>query len=139
MFRKEVAVPYPVIVPDRRTEYVDRDITVNRAPTDESVKLLREMEHKAESEVIKAVRVGDTSFECVMHYSLDPMQDQTTLRAIFKVNGKQMTATVQIDPREFEPGTGLHKPFEALRDEIAKVLAGEILHDAFIGAMSKRF
>jgi hypothetical protein len=38
----------PIILERTRTEtqYVDRDITINRAPTDESVKLLREMEER---------------------------------------------------------------------------------------------
>ena len=63
----EPAEPNVVFVPVERTrtEYVTRNVNVteHRAPTDESVKLLREMEAKAEAEVIKAVAVGNQSFE----------------------------------------------------------------------------
>lgn len=41
------------------TRYVDRNVTINehRAPTDESVKLLKEMEEKAEAKLIEAIRL----------------------------------------------------------------------------------
>ena len=61
-----------------RTEYVDRHVTVTekRAPTDESVKLLREMEAKAEAEVVKAVSVSNSTFECVIHQQIDNLSDR---------------------------------------------------------------
>ena len=56
-----------ILAPGRtRTEYVTREVHEHRAPTDESVKLLREMEQKARDQVIEAImksaktgKVGD--------------------------------------------------------------------------------
>lgn len=134
--KKEPAV---VLVPvDRpRTQYVDRHVTIEekRAPTDESVKLLREMEAKAEAEIVKAVQVSSQHFECVVHCALDEMSDQMRWRAIFKLNGKQMTAVVSVD----RPERDLAVPFAKLRDEMAKVIAGEVLNDAFCAVFRNRF
>lgn len=124
-----------------RTQYVDRHVTIteNRAPTDDSVKLLREMEAKAEAEVIKAVSVSNALFECVVHQHRDAMSDRMQWRAIFKLNGKQMTADAETDPRKssaYMPDA--RENFAALRDEMAKVIAGEILNDAFVALMRER-
>ena len=131
-----------VIQPPARTEYVDRHVTITekRAPTDESVKLLREMEAKAEAEVIKAVSVGNSTFECVVHQVRDHMSDMMQSRAIFKLNGKQMTAKVETDPRKSGPHMdGVRDVFDKLSDEMAKVITREILNDAFIATMRQRF
>ena len=121
-----------------RTEYVDRHITIEerRAPTDASVALLREMEAKAEAEVIKSVVVGDTTFECVVHHFRDEMSDLTWWRAIFKLNEKQMIAEATTYPRQQNHP---RDHFVALRNEMAKVIAGEVLNAAFLDLMRERF
>lgn len=129
-----------IIEQPTRTEYVTREVNVHehRAPTDESVALLREMESAAKDEVIKAVRVADTRFECVVHTWLDFMSDSTKYRAIFSLNGKNLTADAEM-PR------GRHRPvkptdeFELLREEMARVIAAEVLNDAFVALMRERF
>ena len=92
--------PNIVVVPvpgETRTEYVTREVHEHRAPTDASVKLLREMEQAAEAKVIDAVRVGNTSFECVVRRERDEMNDQVLFRAVFKLNGRQETADYRCD------------------------------------------
>lgn len=133
-----------VIQPPARTEYVDRHVTITekRAPTDESVKLLREMEQKAEAEVIKSVSVGNSSFECVVHQIMDNMSDKMIWRAVFKLNGKQMAATVETAPRrerQVSQMAAMDEAFAKLRDEMAKVIAGEVLNDAFVATMRQRY
>lgn len=129
-----------VVEQPTRTQYVDRDVTIHehRAPTDQSVQMLREMEAKAEAEVVKAVRVGDTSFECVVHQTLDAMSDSMRWNAIFKLNGKQMHVSVETPRDRFIGADEMRKSFTALRDEMAKTIADEVLHDAFIAVMRQR-
>ncbi len=124
-----------VIQPPARTECVDRHVTITekRAPTDDSVKLLREMEQKAKAEVIKSVSVGNSVFECVVHHAHDMMSDKLRWRAVFKLNGKQMTADIETSPYES------NLPADRLRDEMAKVIASEVLNDAFVALMRQRF
>lgn len=139
----ETTEPNIVVVPVERTrtEYVTRTVNVHehRAPTDESVRLLREMQEKAEAEVVKSVSVSNTLFECVLHQHIDNLSDRMFWRAIFKLNGKQMTATNESDPRRRNYGPDARDNFAELRDEMAKVVATEILNDAFVAAMRARF
>ena len=123
-----------VILPEPRTTYVDRHVTVNRAPTDESVRLLREMEAKAEAQVIQAVRVDNTTFSCVVHQSLDNLSDRMRWRAVFKLNGHKMQAEVDTNPRDDDGDN-----FRALRDEVAKVIAQQVLGEAFAALLRERF
>lgn len=109
------------------------NVTEKRAPTDESVALLREMEAKAEAEVLKAVKVDANSFSCVVHHGLDNMSDRVLWRAIFDLNGKKMDVKVATDPRDAD-----WQHFDALRDEMAKEIAGRILNDAFVRAIRER-
>ncbi len=110
-----------MIAPARSiTEY--RYVTEKRAPIDESVKLLREMEGAARAEVIKAVAVENNAFNCVFHHARDPASDRVMLKAVFMLNGHKMTAEVSA-PRD----TNVGETFVALRDEIARVIATEML------------
>lgn len=126
----------PVIIHDTRTEYVTKDVHVHRAPTDKSVELLREMETAARKEVDKAVSVQNTEFACVVHRAHDQMSDSVKLKALFKLNGKPFSATVE---KQRNAGDTPQDEFARLRDEVAKVIAGEVLHAAFVGEMRNRF
>jgi hypothetical protein len=140
MTEPETREPNIVIVEQpTRTQYVDRHVTITekRAPTDDSVKLLREMEQKAEAEVIKAVQIGNATFECVVHQSRDMMSDLMRWRAVFKLNGKQMIANIETNPRE-DGGANLQGAMTKLRDEMAKVIASEVLNDGFVALMRQR-
>src|SRR6185369_4164674 len=105
-----------------RTEYVTREVHEHRAPTDDSVKLLREMEAKAREQVIQAVHVGDTTFECVCHMQKNHTDGSTTLMAIFSLNGKKMTAEFN----EQEWRSDKFKMVEGLRAAVADKISREV-------------
>lgn len=111
-----------------RTEYVTREIHEHRAPTDQSVALLKEMEAAAKDKIVDAVHVGDSYFECVVHIEKDLIADCTRMRAVFKLNGHCETADHVFRPRN--PGDELTAA-NALRDEVAKVIASKMLASAF--------
>ena len=124
--------PQVVVLPvsgETRTEYVTREVHEHRAPTDASVKLLREMEQAAEAKVIEAVRVGNTSFECVVHQAHDVMSDQVLFRAVFKLNGQQETADYRCACRKMDD---VGDAWRNLRDEIAKVIATRMIEGALV-------
>jgi hypothetical protein len=113
-----------VLAPSRtQTQFVTREVREHRAPTDESVKLLREMEQKAKDQVIEAVHVGDTTFECVVHKSRLPMDDAIEVMAIFSLNGKKLTVT----HRENTWRTTEEAMMVALRDKMAAEIATAVL------------
>lgn len=113
-----------------RTDYVTREIHEHRAPTDESVRLLKELEEKAEAKIIETIRIADTSFECVVHQFLEAMTMDTVLRAVFSLNGKKHKAEHRFQ-ESIRDRMDHQKEFTALRDEVAKVIATEMICDAF--------
>lgn len=131
MFKKQQSPP--LIIHDTRTEYVTTtvNVTEKRAPTDESVRLLGEMERAAEQRVIESIRVGDMVFKCVVHSHADMLNDQRVLVAVFSLNGKQMKAEHRVSTRDdrSDPGAAIR----GLRDEMAKVIATSVLTPALAG------
>lgn len=120
--------PVVVVTTPTRTEYVTREVHEHRASTDASVALLKEMEDAARAKVDDAIHVSNTAFECVVQIEKDAMNDCTWLRAVFKLNGQTETAKHSFRPRE--PGDEL-TAVNALRDQIAKVIASKMLASAF--------
>jgi negative regulator of sigma E activity len=103
-------------------------VTEKRAPTDQSVALLKEMEEAARKKVIETIVVADTSFECKIHKVFDVMSDQDMYAITYKMNGLQRNLTVRID--RFKNFT----PVEVaciIRDKVAVDIANEMIATAF--------
>lgn len=140
LFAKDRLVPVPV-GPSRVDVHTDIDVTVKRAPTDESVKLLREMEAAAKAEVLKTVRVSDGVFDGVVHHFKDGLNAQDVWHCVFKVNGQRMEAEV----RRFWHTKGRYEPealaeiYQELADEVGRVMAREALRVPFLKATQNLF
>ena len=61
-------------------------VTEKRAPTDESVRLLKEMEHAAAEKLLESVRVENCGIDAVMHRYEDYLTQQTKFLIIYKLN-----------------------------------------------------
>ena len=98
----------------RHTHYV----TEKRAPTDESVRLLKEMEEKADGKRIASLRLPSNHLDGVVHFERDFASQKFVARAHFKVNGHQLqvSADCWIDDG---PEAALDKVKEAVAKEIA--------------------
>ena len=88
-----------------------------RAPTDESVRLLREMEDKAREQVVEAMRLTSASVEAVVHRHDDPMDLKTHFKIHYKLNGI---------PREVKLWTEDRAKIEEKLDAIWKRIAEDI-------------
>lgn len=122
MFNRTVIVPH--------TEHVTHEVTKHihhhRAPTDDSVRLLKELEEKAQAKIIEAVHVGDTTFDCVVHFQRTMIDDNVCLLAVFSLNGKKIT----VEHKERQDRYDRREAFLALRDAMAKEIAGQVLAPA---------
>jgi len=112
---------------------VNTTITEKRAPTDESVRLLREMEDKAKQEVIKAVEVKDNNFSAVLHHMHDYLSCCTKLRLIYSINGKKLTTDYSISDFKNNPDEWIPE----LVDTVAKDIASHILRDPVTNALKQ--
>ena len=112
-----------------RHEHGPTNVTVKRAPTDDSVRLLKEMEKAAQDKLISSVRVESNAFKCVVHQCLNYEADDVKLRAIFDLNGKQMTVEVEGAMRERREDERVI--WRRLVDAIAKEIATQAIEEAF--------
>ena len=112
-------------------EYITRDVHHHRAPTDESVRLLKEMEQAARDKIIDAIRLEGNGFNCVVHVMLDAMSDQRITRAVFMINGHREEVEVRTPMLDSEP----KKIAEELRDAIARKIATIMLGDKVLSPL----
>lgn len=126
--------PNVVVVDNSRTESVTRHVTVEekRAPTDDSVRLLREMEQKARDQVEQSINVGGNGFECVVNIVKEAMSMDTVAVAIFKLNGKSMRAEARVRGWDNLDTSDLAGK---LRDAVAQQVAIEVLTPSLYAVM----
>ena len=140
MNRKDLAlIGVGAALASRRTErvYERTETHEHRAPTDESVRLLKEMQEKAEAKVLSALTIEGNGFNCVIHSMLDGMQWKTVVRAVFDLNGKRMTAEASADADGDQDSRA--QLLLDLRDKIATKIANEVLENALRGVQGKLF
>ena len=119
------------------TEYVTRtvNITETRAPTDESVRLLKEMEEAARNKVDQSIRLDGNDFKCVVEIMQDAMSDQRVAYAVFELNGKRMTAEHRVSRRDDNPAALAI----GIRDEIAKTIATAVIGAALSESIRRAY
>jgi hypothetical protein len=115
-----------------QTEYVVREVHEHRAPTDDSARLLREMEASAEAKVIKSVRVENCPIDCVIQVMEDAMNDDRIARAVMKINGATIVAEARAGLRDQGQGELLQR----LKDDAAQKIATKLVFDA-LGTMER--
>ena len=112
-----------------RTEYINKDVNVKeyKAPTDESVKLLNEMQEKTLANIIKQFSVQDNDFNFgVMSYK-NPIRYTTEVLVKFTLNRKQYEVKTDVD--EFKDRDGQIKDiYKAVCDKLAVIFTEGVLH-----------
>jgi len=122
-----------------RTEYVTKEVIEKRAPTDESVKLLREMEAAAQAEVIKALKIEGNGFTAHVDLLKDVAQPYLLIaRAVYDLNGTRHVVRVDVDHLNPEGFDAERKLFIKLRDKVAEKIAEEALMPAFMDHITRR-
>lgn len=115
-----------------RTECGPREINVeeHRAPTDESVRLLREMEKEAESKLTSVNRIENSLVDAVWYVIEDPICFDIKIKVVFKLNGHQFEKTIVLDKTDFYFKSGAQKVVEAIADQISRMITIELLRNA---------
>lgn len=117
------------------TREVARDVNVTvtekRAPTDESVRLLREMEQKAEQRIEQTARVEDCDFDIVIHRRHDAMNVEDQFALIYRVNGRKVRVDHHFRPKAAERRDEERERLaQELRQALADSIAVEVLSRA---------
>lgn len=113
---------------DRYPQNTTVNVTEKRAPTDESVRLLKEMEEAARNKVLETIVVADTSFECKIHKMVDPINDQDVYNVVFSLGKQKRRTEVRVDKyRKLTP----QEVAVAIRDAVAVDISNHLLATAF--------
>lgn len=108
--------------PRETTQYVTTKVVEKRAPTDESVRLLAEMEKAARDKIIGSIPLTDNALTGHMVVAREYATNETATTVAFSLNGQRFKETVR---------TGWDaKPDEVLtkiRDQVAARIAVEIV------------
>ena len=100
-----------------------------RAPTDESVRLLKEMEAEARKKIIESKTVHNTEFTCKIHKYFDAPNDADMYRIIYTLNGKQGSVDISVELYQ------MLTPEQTacfIRDKVAVDIANKMIHTAFM-------
>lgn len=104
------------------------NVTEKRAPTDESVRLLKEMEEAARNKVLETIIVADTSFECKIHKVIDPINDQDVYGVVFSLGKQKRRTEVRVDRyKKLTP----QEVAVTIRDAVAVDISNHLLATAF--------
>lgn len=120
---------------------VDVRVTEKRAPTDDSVRLLREMEAAAKAEVLAAIPLESNTFKGEMLVSEIGHRPGMAVTILFDFNGKRCKAQVDIFKSDFQSREDAQSGMgRKVRDAIAQALTdsilGEVLTDNIAGALA---
>jgi hypothetical protein len=110
------------------------NVTEKRAPTDESVRLLREMELAAERRIEQSTRVENCPIDCVVHQSLDILNQQQLFAVIYRINGQQHRLDYKHNALKRD---GHEEIALSLVDQLGRKIAADILARPFTEAMRK--
>lgn len=128
MFDKHITLAPP--------SHITKTTTVHehRAPTDDSVRLLKEMEQAAREKVVSSVRVENTKIDCVLHAMNDPFNCSTKVAAHIRINGHDIEVLADINE-----GATREQAALLMVDAVSKRIAVELLADPFRKVFGGKF
>jgi hypothetical protein len=112
-------------ITERVTENVN--VTENRAPTDESVRLLKEMQEKAEKALLATTYVETNGLKATVQTFRQAWDDSVKAVAQVDLNGKSIRVE-HVAPRRDAPHERIRLMAE-VRDKIATAIANEVMQD----------
>lgn len=101
------------------------DVHEHRAPTDDSVRLLREMEDKARANVVATLVAHDNKIEGTVARVRDQTLRRDSIVAHFTLNGERYERVIAEIPMsaQYDPDAA----FKALRETLANAIAAKLL------------
>ena len=68
---------------------INVNIQERRAATDESVRILREMEKEVQQKITDSIRVQNCEIDLVVHTAVDYLNSQSLMALVYCINGKK--------------------------------------------------
>ena len=114
-------------------------VNENKAPTDDSIRLLNEMQEKVLNNIIGRLTVNDNSLKASAIHFKDCSQMQNTIKVKYTYNGHERLVTYSYDNYEKDIqkiSEGLHK---ALSNDIGQVILNSSMMDIYSTLMQQKY
>jgi len=134
---KTVGIPY------------EKTVTVNehRAATDESIRMLNEMQEKAKDNIIHTIKIEENYLKAIAVYYHDPLIiDRLEFYLKFKLNGKEYCINDHINKMDWRKealtgytGLGHEYIFKVLHKKFSEMIAEELMSQSpeFLSSITK--
>lgn len=112
------------------------NVTEKRAPTDDSVRLLKEMEDAARKKITESTTVSNTEFTCKLHKYHDALNCCDNYAIIYTLNGRQCRTDIMVEIYK------MLTPEQVacmIRDQVAVDIANKMLSTAFMDQKNWQF
>ena len=106
----------------RREPNYPQIVHEHRAPTDESVRLLKEFEEKADKKIVESIRLTNNRFEAQVHRHDDFASAKTYYKIIYQLNGYPRHVTCFVDDFGQEIEKSLEVIWKAIANDLASFL-----------------
>ncbi len=110
--------------------FADVKVTERRAPTDESVRLLREMEEAAAKKLTEGIVVEDNRINAVVNLYDDHLSGRRHARATYSLNGQRFVTDASVE------GWKLRSDPMALVSALHGAMAREIAAEVLLPALA---
>lgn len=106
---------------------VREDRHEHRAPTDESVRLLKEMERAARDKIVAALSLDNNTFKAVLHAERMVESGRIYWRIIFDLNGKRIDVAHDFSDHVTGEEGGLDTQIKAFIEKVGARIAAIII------------
>lgn len=133
-----------------RTQNVNVHVKEYKAPTDESIKILREIEQKAVENIIHKVEVKNNVTTCCVVFFQDMLlmsgSDKISVKIKFKLNGVDYIINEDVDRYEFQEemknkgygNFGHKKVYQAFYNMVSRLITIEIMKQDGFSELAER-
>jgi len=111
-----------------------KTVTINKAPTDESIKLYEEFKRRAYDSIIDAFEVSENAFNFKAFIYRDYNQYITYFRYAGSINGKKLRGESRVEIEKYDREVILRKIYKDVAEQLAKQI---ICSDSVIRDISK--
>jgi len=107
------------------------EVIHKKAPTDESVRLLSEMEEKILNKIVFSKSIANNCFDGEWYVIPPGMEDNLTIIGHLKFNGTPIKLVIEFNNRELRDGVGsiANKIKSRVSEEIANLVIRDMLSD----------
>jgi len=107
-----------------------REVHEHRAPTDESIRIYKEMEDKAFDHLLSITKLDNNEFKATWHVFYEGITAHRKAVVRFMLNGKEHTTTISICDFEAHSGVSdfiVEKVREAMTRKMAEILTLDLV------------